>query len=118
MKRLLPFVFLILLLLGGIVGVPYLLQPERHRQEITSTLSALFKMPVAIGPMSMSYLPPTLRLEQVSVLNNGQNSILQVGTASVPLDWTALIHLQFAAQEVELSHWRLDIRRKPDGGWD
>ncbi len=34
------------------------------------------------------------------------------------MDWTALLHLQFAPQEIELSHWRLDIQRKADGGWD
>jgi hypothetical protein len=118
LKRLLPFVFLILLLLGGFLAVPYLLQPERHRQEISATLSALFKRPVAIGPMSMGYLPPTLRLEQIAVMNNNGNPILQVGTALAPLDWTALLHLQFAPQEVEAGHWRLDILRKADGGWD
>jgi hypothetical protein len=118
LKRLLPFVFLILLVLVGIVSIPYLLQPERHRQEITTTLTTLLKMPVAIGPMSMGYLPPTLRLEQVAVMNGTGNPLLQVGSVVAPLDWAALFHLKFAAQEVELSHWRLDIQRKADGGWD
>src|SRR6266700_4779854 len=102
MKRLLPFVFLILLLLEGVLAVPYLLQPERHRKEISATLTALFKHPVVIGPLSMGYLPPTLRVEQVAMMNNNVNPILQVGSAAVPLDWTALFHLQFVPQEVEL----------------
>jgi hypothetical protein len=118
LKRLLPFVFLILLLIAGIVGVPFFLQPERHRQEITSALTGLLKMPVAIGPMSMGYLPPTLHLEQVAVMNTKGNTLLQVGSVAAPLDWTALLHLKFAAQEVELDHWRLDIQRNADGGWD
>jgi hypothetical protein len=118
LKRLLPFVFLILLVLAGILAVPFLLRPESHRQEITDTLSKLLKRPVVIGPMSVGYLPPTLRLEQVSVMGDGGNPILQVGSAAAPLDWAALFHLKMAPQEVEMSRWTLTITRKLDGTWD
>ncbi len=118
MKRLLPFVFLILLFLAGIISVPILLNPERHRQEITDTLSKLLKRPVVIGPMSLGYLPPTLNLQQVAVMKDAGNPALQIGSASAPLDLMALVHLQFAPQEIEFSHWTLTILRKPDGSWD
>ena len=118
MKRLLPFVFLILLVLAGILSVPFLMRPESHRQEITDTLSKLLKRPVVIGPMSMGYLPPALRLEQVAVMSNGGSPILQAGMAAATLDWAALFHLQFAPRDVELSRWTLTISRKVDGGWD
>ncbi len=118
MKRLLPFVVLILLLLAGIISVPFLLRPESHRQEITDTLSKLLKRPVVIGQISMGYLPPTLRLGPVAVMNDAGNPILQVETASAPLDWTALFHLRLIPQEVELHRWSLSILRKPGGTWD
>jgi hypothetical protein len=107
-----------ILLLAGIVSVPILLNPERHRQEITDTLSKLLKRPVVIGPISMSYLPPTLHLEQVAVMKEPGNPLLQIGSTAAPLDWVALLHLQFAPQEIELSHWTLTVLRKPDGSWD
>jgi hypothetical protein len=117
-KRILPFVFLIVLLLAGILAVPFLLNPDKHRQEISDTLSKLLNRPVVIGKLSMSYLPPTLQAEQDAVMGSGGVPVLQVGTASAPLDWVALFHLKFVPQEVTLDHWILTIQRKPDGGWD
>ena len=118
MKRLLPFVVLILLLLAGICSVPFLLSPEKHRKEISDSLSTLLKRPVILGPMSMGYLPPTLRVEQVAVMNDSNSPILQVGTVSAPLDWAGLFRLRIVPEEVELSHWTLAITRKADGRWD
>src|SRR5690349_8129871 len=118
MKRLLPFVFFILLVLGGLFALVSFLQPERHRQEISSAISSAVNHPAVIGPLSMSYLPPALHVEQIGIMNADGSPILQVASAVAPLDWNALLHLKFAPQAIELRQWRLDIQRRADGSWD
>jgi uncharacterized protein involved in outer membrane biogenesis len=118
MKRLLPFVILLIVLLGGVIAVPVLLNPERHRTEITALLSKLLKRPVVVGPLSMSYFPPTLRLSQVAVMKEGGTPLLEIESASAPLDWPALAHLKFAPSSLEMDRWKLMVSRKADGRWD
>ena len=118
MKRLVPFIFLLLVLLGGIIAVPVLLNPERHRAEITSMLSKPLKRPVVIGQLSLGYFPPTLRLGQVAVMKEGGNPALEIESATAALDWPSLFKLKFIPTSFVLSHWKLTLARKPDGHWD
>ena len=118
MKRLLPFIVLILLVVGGIFSVPFLLRPESHRAEITDKLSKLLKHPVVIGQLSMAYWPPALRLGQVQAMTESGAPFLQIESASGLLDWSALFHLQFVPTELELTHVVLTTKRRQDGSWD
>jgi hypothetical protein len=118
LKRLLPFVVLILLLLAGIISVPFLLRPESHRTEITDALSKLLKRPVIIGTISMSYWPPTLHLGQIAVMKEDGSPILQIESAAAPLDVPSLFHLQFLPNAFQATHWVLTTQRKVDGRWD
>jgi len=118
MKRLIPFVLLILLLLAGIFAIPFLLRPESHRTEITNALTKLLKRPVVIGAISMSYWPPTLHVGKMVVMKEDGNPALQIESADAPLDVSALFHLQFLATGLQLNHWVLTTLRKADGSWD
>jgi len=119
MKRLLPFILLLLIIIGGIIAVPVLLlNPERHRAEITELLSKLLKRPVVVGPLSMSYFPPTLRLTQLAIMKDGGNPLLEIDAASAPLDLGAAFHLKFVPSSLQLTHWKLMISRKANGHWD
>ncbi len=118
MKRLLPFIVLIILILGSIIAVPFLLRPESHRAEITDKLSKFLKHQVVIGPLSLTYLPPTLHLNQVAVMNETNNPVLQIESADAVLDIPSLLHLHFAPDTIQLNHPVLTASRRPDGSWD
>jgi hypothetical protein len=117
-KRLLPFIVLLVIFVGGIIAAPILLNPERHRTQITNTLANLFKRPVVVGPLSMGYFPPTLTVAELAIMKSGGAPGFQVASISAPLDWTALFHLKFIPVELQLNGWKLMILRKPDGTWD
>jgi hypothetical protein len=118
MKRLLPFVLLIVLFLAGVVSVVFFLNPERHRTEITELLSKVLKRPVIVGPLSMSYFPPTLHLSQMAVMKDGGNPGLEIETTSAPLDLKSLLQLKLVPSVLQFSHWKLLISRNKDGHWD
>lgn len=118
MKRLLPFIVFLVVLIGGLIAVTVLLNPERHRAEITAVLSKPLKRPVVIGPLSMGYFPPVLRLSQVAAMKENGNPALEIELVTAPLDVSSLFKLKFAPTSVLLSHWKLNLTRKPEGHWD
>src|SRR5262245_17279215 len=113
MKRLLPFVIFILLLIGAILLLPFLLRPEKHRLEITNPITSFFRRPVVIGPISMGYWPPTLRLDQVAVMKEGSEPLLEISRVTSALDWKALFRLKLVPSDVELQQGKLTITRHP-----
>src|ERR1051326_895195 len=118
MKRLLPFILAILFVVGAFISVPLFLNPERHRPEITELMSHLLKKQVVIGPMSMGYFPPTLKLNQVAVMKQEGLPLLDIGLVSAPLDFASLYHFQFVPTSIQLMHWKLNLTRRADGSWD
>src|SRR5690348_4184101 len=118
MKRLLPFVVLILLLLAGIIAVPFLLRPESHRAEITEALSKLLKRQVVIGSISMGYWPPTLRLDKIAALKEDGSTILKIDGAAAPLEVASLFRLKLLPNGLQVNHWSLTTSRQIDGRWD
>jgi hypothetical protein len=118
MKRLLPFIALIVVFFAGIVSLVLVLNPEHHRAEITGFLSGLLRRPVVIGRLSMDYFPPTLRLGKLAVMKEDGSPFFEIETASAPLLWPALLHLKFAPSSLELDRWKLVVLRKADGRWD
>jgi len=118
MKRLVPFILFVVLVLAGAVSLVVLLNPERHRAKIVDLLSKPLRRPVVIGPLSMGYFPPTLRLSQVAVMKEEGTPFLEMDSASAPLDLASLFHLKFVPAVLQFTHWKLMISRKPDGHWD
>ena len=109
---------MLVVLLAGVISFVIVLNPERHRAEITDLLSRLLKRPVVIGRLSMGYFPPTLRLGQLAVMKDGGAPLLEIESATAPLDWPELLHLKFAPSAVEMDHWKLMVSRQADGRWD
>ena len=118
MKRLLPFIVLLVALLAGVVSFVVVLNPERHRAEITGLLSKAFNKPVSVGQMTMGYFPPTLRIAQVSAIKDGGIPFLEIDTCSAPLDLGSLLHIQIVPAALQFAHWKLMISRQADGHWD
>ncbi len=118
MKRLLPFVILILLLIAGLCSIPFLLNPESHRKEITDSLTKLLKRPVIIGQISLGYWPPTLKLGHVGVMKDDGSTAILIDGITAPLDVKALFARQFHPTDLQFTHWSLTSTRKADGHWD
>ena len=89
------------LVLAGIFAVPFFLQPERHRQEMSDFLRSLFKHPVSFGPMAVEYFPPALYINQIAMTKEDGSTMLQVGKAVIPLDWSSILHWKLAPREIE-----------------
>lgn len=118
MKRLLPFVVLILLVIGGLFSIPYLLRPEVQKARLAQSLSKTFRHPVVIGDLSISVLPPTLRLSKLAVTSADGQPFIYVENASAPLSLSGLFKLKAEPEQIELIGWKAVLTRKIDGGWD
>lgn len=118
MKRLLPFVILIILVIGGIVSIPFLLRPEVQKARIADTLTKVFRHPVIVGDLSIGYLPPSLQISKIAVTNTQNEPILQVDKVTAPLNLAALVRMKVAVDQIELAGWKATITRKVDGRWN
>ncbi len=118
MRRLLPFVILILLILGAIVAVPLLLQPDRHRAEVAAYLSKRLHHEVTLGKLEAGLLPPTLKMNAVAVLRADKTPAMQSDHVDVGLDLASLLRFKIQPASVRLSRWNLTIQRRLDGSWD
>lgn len=118
MKRLLPFVVLIILLLGAIASIPYLLRPDVQKARLTETLSKVFKHPVIVGDVAFGYFPPALQISRIAVTNNQGEAFIHIDKVSAPLNLSGLIRLQVEPDRIDLSGWKTLISRKMDGRWD
>ena len=119
MMRLLPFVFLIVVFLAVAIGAPLLLQPDRHKGEIADFLSRQLHHHVLIGKAGMSFFPPALQLQDVSVMTEGDEAVLaRIQRIDVQPTWSDLFKARFVPRIVTLQQWVLTVRRRPDASWD
>jgi len=66
----------------------------------------------------MGYLPPVLRVAQVTVMKADRVPLLEINTLSAPLDLGALVHLKFSPSALDIAGWKLTTTRREDGRWD
>jgi hypothetical protein len=119
MGRLFPYILLILIVIGLVVAVPMLiLQPERHRTEITQMLTQKLGHSVVIGKMDSGLFPPALRLHDVTVFKTTENPLLQADEIDATPDWVQLLHLAFVPRQITLQHPVFWIRRLANGTWE
>jgi hypothetical protein len=118
MKRLLPFVALIVLILGALFSLPYLLQPEKQKARIEGILSNLLKRPVLVGKVSFAYLPPSLQIETLTVSNELGEPFLRIQNIKAPLNLMALLRLKMDPENIDIQGWTLTTYRKESGRWD
>ena len=106
MKKLLPFVIVIVLLLGIVIAVPFLIQPERYRGAITNDLVRRLGHPVTIGKLEAGIFPPRLHLQQLTVSSkDDQQPILQAEKVSIAPAIGALCSFRTSPRIAELVSW-------------
>jgi hypothetical protein len=119
LKRLLPFVILIVLILAVMIGAPLLLQPDRHKGKIADALSRQLHHHVLIGKAEMGFFPPALRLQDVTIMTDGDEAVLaRIQHMDVQPAWGALLRMTFVPDTVTLQQWMLTVRRRADATWD
>ena len=119
MGRLIPFVLVILIILGIVIGLPILLQPDSHREQLSHYLSQKLRHPVVIGKLDASFFPPVLHLHDVTVMRNDEATpLFRAERVDVTPDWGSLWSLKFVPSGVSFNRWLLDVRRRADGSWD
>jgi hypothetical protein len=118
MKRLLPFLLIILIIVGGLVALPFLLQTERYRNQLADYLTRRLGHTVVIRQLQIGLLPPSIRLVDVSMLApQVDTALFYAQTMTVLLDVGALFALKVAPQALAVDRWQAIIRRKADGSW-
>ncbi|OGR92676.1 MAG: hypothetical protein A2992_10235 [Elusimicrobia bacterium RIFCSPLOWO2_01_FULL_59_12] len=117
MKRLLPFVVLILLVVL-VLCAPFLLPLDRYRARISDGLSRRLQHPVLIGRLELGLFPPALRLRDLSVMSPSDNTaLLRVDQVLAPVSWRALLKARLAPGALHVSGWTATVHRKRDGTW-
>src|SRR3989344_2398933 len=105
MKRLLPFVVLILLVVL-VLCAPFLLPLDRYRARISDGLSRRLQHPVLIGRLELGLFPPALRLRDLSVMSPSDNTaLLRVDQVLAPVSWRALLKARLAPGALHVSGW-------------
>ena len=119
MGRLLPFILLILVILGLLIGVPLLLQSDTHRAQLADYLSQRLHHKVLLGKLSSGFFPPALQLHDLAVLQDGQDTpLLRIESLDAPLDWGNLLRAKVVPGGLVFKHWVLFVHRRPNGSWD
>ncbi|MFA5975430.1 MAG: AsmA-like C-terminal region-containing protein [Elusimicrobiota bacterium] len=118
MKRLLPFVIALVLLIGGLVGLSLLFHPESHRADVSRYLSRHLGHPVQIGKLEALFFPPCLRLQDVTVLQATGTPLFHVKQIDALLDWPSLFQARFVPSGLTFNQWTLFTHRRANGTWD
>jgi hypothetical protein len=119
MRRLIPYILLILIVVGIVVGGPILLHQDQYRLRISEVLSQKLNHKVIVGKLDAGLFPPALKLRDVVLMNPAADSALfQVGEITMSLDLSSLFHLSLVPQSLSFHGWTAIIHRKLDGGWD
>ncbi len=119
MKRLLPFIIGIIVLLLFALAIPFLLQPDSHRAELVDRLSRLLGRKVVIGKLDTGFFPPEFRLHDVAVMDaSGSTPALQIDTLAAGTNVMGLLKFNFEPTSLTFNRWLLTIHRRADGSWD
>ena len=120
MKKLLPYIVAIVLLIALIVTIPFLLQTDKRRQQLAADLSQRLHRKVVIGKMDIGLFPPALHLKDVAIFGKDQmaNPDLQIDQVQASLSLGDLFSSTVHPGSVTLDHWSWTFHRRPDGHWD
>lgn len=118
MRKLLPYLIVLALLIGGVASLPLLLQPDRYRPELSEFLSKRLHHKVIIGKLDAGLFPPRLSLHDVSLLNPAQNApLMQIERVDVGLSMSHLFHAAVVPETLTFDRWLASIHRKANGLW-
>lgn len=118
MRRLAPFVVLLLFIAGLFMGVPLLFRPDKYRPQIAQALTDRLGHPVTIGQVQASYFPPRIKLRAVTVEGAQGQPLFQGDQVDVPLDVASLFRFRLKPEEVLVTRWTAIYRRQADGRWE
>jgi len=117
-KRIVPFVVLIVLVIGLLVTPFVLFRPDRYKQTLIDHLSKAFGHPVLISKVEGGYFPPTLRISGLSVLKSDDQRYLQMDRADAKLPWSALWGKSATPSQLSVQGFQITLSRRADGSWD
>jgi len=117
-KRLVPFILVIVLAVGLLVTPFALFRPDRYKQTLIDQFSKAFGHPVLISKVEGGYFPPTLKMVDLSVLQSGDARYLHVDRAEARLPWSALWGAAPMPSQLTVQGFQVTIQRRADGSWD
>ena len=120
MKKLLPYIFLLVVVLVVLVTIPFLLQTDKRRQQLADELSQRLNRKVVISKMDFSLFPPSFRLSDVAVFakDDPSHPDLQIESARAGVGLGDLFSSGLHPAAVTLDHWSCIFHRAPNGRWD
>ncbi len=118
MRRLIPFIVIILVIIGIGVGAPLLLQPDSHRAQLASYISHKLHHPVFIGKCDAVFFPPALRMHEFTVMSSADIPLVQIQDVDAQPDWSQLLHFKFVPRGLVLTRPKATVHRRPNGTWD
>jgi hypothetical protein len=117
MKRLLPFIALVILV-GLIASLPMILSQDRYRNQLSAHLSQRLERQVVIGKLNAGYFPPSFKLRDVTVFNPaGDAPLLQIELLQAKMSLSALLRGAIVPRMVLLKGWTATVHRSRDGRW-
>lgn len=118
MRKLLPYIVVILLLVAAVASVPYLLNSDRYRNDLANYLGERLHHKVLIGKLDCAVIPPTIVLHDVSLMNAaGDAPVLQMEKVSAPVDLSALLSAKLRPESIAATGWSASMKRNADGSW-
>lgn len=116
MKRLLPFLFLVLAILL-LAAIP-LLRLDKYRMQIADSLSQRLGRRVVIGRLEAALFPPAMRLRDVAIMNPaGDAPLLQADQITAPVHLKSLLKGVVVPQAIHLRNWSAVVNRRADATW-
>ncbi len=117
MRRLLPFIFFILLVLA-VIAAPFFLPLNTYRSRIGAALTERLQHTVLIGKLEVGYFPPALKLKDVGLMSSSGNTVLlQVEQVIAPLHLGSLFKGRLVPRALDLRGWTATLNRKREGTW-
>lgn len=118
MRRLLPFIIVIVVLIGLVAAIPLLLSSNRYKPQVEQALSKRLNHRVTMQTLNVKLLPPALELENVAVFGTGQsNPVFEAPSIRAPLALPMLLKAKIVPSEAIITKGILWVRRQPDGSW-
>jgi hypothetical protein len=117
LKRLLPFVVVLLLILL-VVCAPFLIPVDRYKVTLAERIGHSLNHKVVIGGMDIGVFPPSVRLKDFSLLDvRGENPLLHADQVIAVLNLPALLRAAVVPQVLNFKGWQAAVNRNADGSW-
>jgi uncharacterized protein involved in outer membrane biogenesis len=110
-----------ILLLALIFVVPALVNVDRYRSQVISSLQEKTGKQVEIGRLALTFFPVTIHIDHIGVKNPPifpAGYVVQVARIDAELSVGALLHRQVVIKSLVLEEPVLNLTSDPDGPWN